>query len=628
MKNPRLALGALAFAALTLAACGPSAPPLGEVPKPATQDFEPAVKAQLEAAFEAVESSELTDRQRADAYGELARTLHAYELRESGEAAYRNARSLAPSAFEWSYLLGVVLQELGTLEEAAKVFGRALEIQPENLPARVRLADVLLKANRLDAAEAELKLALDQDPQCALAHYFSGQIALERGDAEAAVGSYLRVLELQPQADRLYNSLARAYRSLGDLEKTASALERAGAREVFLEDPLYIALQELELSSAAFVRRAGRAQFAGAGETAIQLYRRAVETSPINAEARAGLGASLAQIGQLEEALEHLEAALEHGEESAWVRYNIAGVHRMAGQSAPALANYRAAVEIEPDYLDAWVGLAQILAAGGRFDEAIQNLESRIPAGRDLPTLHLELASIHLAAAASASSAAVRKRRLEAVRSAHRAALDADPKAGERAAVFRQRAQMAQARGDLSGALEELQRALEAKPEDLEAAFMRANLLGAEGRFDEAASAYRSLLRAAPGYRAARIGEAIALSLAGRGREAAERLGQGLESSPGDPELSHALARLLLESSDPSLRNPQRALELLQTATRGGGTVAMAESQAWALAEIGRLGEAVALQEQVIAELRRVGQETAAASARLEDYRRRQRDAP
>src|SRR5262249_26459809 len=87
------------------------------------------------------------------AVGTLARTLHTWDQLGAAHETYARAEALAPAAFEWQYLDGVVLQRLARPEEAAARFEAALRRSPEYLPLRAKLAEALFEAGDLDRAE-------------------------------------------------------------------------------------------------------------------------------------------------------------------------------------------------------------------------------------------------------------------------------------------------------------------------------------------------------------------------------------------------------------------------------------------------------------------------------------------
>ena len=65
----------------------------------------------------------------------------------------------------FAYLEGRVLQSEGKLEEAARHFEAALEVDPEPVEPRLRLADVLAASGQIDSAELLLRNALPSDPE-------------------------------------------------------------------------------------------------------------------------------------------------------------------------------------------------------------------------------------------------------------------------------------------------------------------------------------------------------------------------------------------------------------------------------------------------------------------------------
>src|SRR5687768_11669036 len=73
--------------------------------------------------------------------GALARTLHAWEQWEAAHHTYERLQHFDPNSFDWRYLDAVVLQRLARHADAAAHLRRALAISPNNLPARVKLAE-------------------------------------------------------------------------------------------------------------------------------------------------------------------------------------------------------------------------------------------------------------------------------------------------------------------------------------------------------------------------------------------------------------------------------------------------------------------------------------------------------
>jgi tetratricopeptide (TPR) repeat protein len=155
----------------------------------------------------------------AEAVGGLARALQAWEQWSAAHEAYLRAHALAPRTFAWSYLDAVVLQRLARHAEAAAGFEHALRLDPDYLPARVKLAEALLDAGQPEhlAASARLFEALIDLPLSKPAAEFGlGRIEAARGHQEAAIDHLQRAVALFPGgAPRTTRSPCRIARSAG-----------------------------------------------------------------------------------------------------------------------------------------------------------------------------------------------------------------------------------------------------------------------------------------------------------------------------------------------------------------------------------------------------------------------------
>src|SRR5882762_5761637 len=86
----------------------------------------------------------------AGAVGALARALHAWDQWGAAHDAYVRAQALAPRTFEWLYLDAVVLQRLARHADAASRLEQALQVSPDYVPARVKLAEAWLESGDRD----------------------------------------------------------------------------------------------------------------------------------------------------------------------------------------------------------------------------------------------------------------------------------------------------------------------------------------------------------------------------------------------------------------------------------------------------------------------------------------------
>src|SRR6195952_2689813 len=99
----------LALLVVWVAACSGPKHELVTIPATDMSGLEPSVRVAVDRAqaeVDRVAAGKPTDDALADAYGNLAMTYHAQSLVPGAEAAYKNARMLAPRDKRWPYLQG------------------------------------------------------------------------------------------------------------------------------------------------------------------------------------------------------------------------------------------------------------------------------------------------------------------------------------------------------------------------------------------------------------------------------------------------------------------------------------------------------------------------------------------
>jgi len=391
----------------------PGQPELLPVPEPSLDGLEKQVADQLletrAVLDEALADPDADRAVRAEAYGELGRIYHAYELADPAAVAYQNARLLSPADFRWAYYQAVLLQGEGRFEEAESAYAAALKIRPTDVAAIVHLGEVYLELGRFDrsvaAAERALSIAPDQPAATALL----GQAVLAQGDVARAIELLEKALQAVPQADRLHYPLGMAYREMGNLEKAREHLGQLGKVGIRPPDPLVDELEELQRGSRVRVLRGRMAFRAGRFEDAAAEFRAAIAADPEDLAARVNLGTAMGQAGDVagaieqfrkaltvdpdnltshfnlgvlllrqgavEEAIEHDRAAIAGQPGDGEAHLELGRAYRAAGRGDEALASIRQAVELAPFDESARVEEASLLAALGRFGEAAEGLD-------------------------------------------------------------------------------------------------------------------------------------------------------------------------------------------------------------------------------------------------------------
>ncbi len=156
--------------------------------------------------------------------------------------------------------VGAVLVLLGALtwrqttvwRDSVSVFSHAVATTKENFAAEYFLGTALRLARRPDEAQRHLREASRLNPRFGEPYHELGRVALERGDAAAAVRWLERALQLMPTVAAVHLNLAEAREQQGDL---------AGALKDYLAAArLEPTLAQAHIGAALLLDRAGRSE--------------------------------------------------------------------------------------------------------------------------------------------------------------------------------------------------------------------------------------------------------------------------------------------------------------------------------------------------------------------------------
>ncbi len=609
--------------------------PLPDYPLDEMEDVVRELFEERYAAIEEAAAGEPLDRARlAEAYSALGQIDLSYGRRHEAEICLRNAAVLAPGDSRWTYLLGALYQDEQRTDEAAGYLEQTLKLDAGYPPALLRLGETELLRNAPADAEPHFTAALAAGEGFeAAARYGLGRAAAMRGDPAAAVDHFQAALAAQPAGTAVHHSLGLAYRELGDLDKARHHLRQAGQHKPRFRDPL---LQGLVAQGAvANMQRGLTAARRGNYELAAELHRKAVEADPENPTVRQELAEALFNLRDYDGAIAEYRELLRLVPKSPLAHYGLAyALAKRDGASEEAASLARSALALAPDYADAYVLLGRqherrnesdaafaayerALAAAAEHLEARQ-ARARILASRgDTATAVAELERVLLAdptyldgvldlvgilARAGGSERAVE--RLEKT-----LALDLEPAA--RVLLTFNLANLFQQQGAVESALEYFRETLELDSEFKDAHFNQAALLLRTGRAADAAAAFQRAVELDPDDAGAYLGWARAAAAAGRAAEARAGLEEALARQGGNAALLNMLARLLATSSEASVRDGARALELARAALAAEPKPEYAETVAMALAELGRFNEAVEWQRGILEQARRAGSSAA-----------------
>jgi tetratricopeptide (TPR) repeat protein/predicted Ser/Thr protein kinase len=281
-------------------------------------------------------------------FGDALRSYDEALARSPGQADYLEAR-------------GLVLLQLGRLEEAEAELDRLVAARPD-AGAYSNRGVVRVRRERFKEAEADYRESLRLAPDDGNTAFNFGVLRQRQGDHAAAA-------ELYREAIRKGRKRADSWSAL---EKALVKLKRWAEVESACGD----GLKEFPDDAVLHWDRALARAEQGNAEGALEDYRKALALKPGEAGLERDVGVTLAKLGRMEEAIAPLERAVAGG------RADIApllGTCLMnQGKLDEARAAYDRGVAALPKDPMAWFGRAQLLHRMGKPAEALADLDRAV----------------------------------------------------------------------------------------------------------------------------------------------------------------------------------------------------------------------------------------------------------
>ncbi|HVZ64516.1 MAG TPA: tetratricopeptide repeat protein [Lacunisphaera sp.] len=352
---------------------------------------------------------------------ELSRLFHANGYFREALACYAGLEKLEPQEPRWLHLHASILAGYGELEPAIKLWQRVTQLAPDYLPARLRLADALLKSNQEAAAATEYNAVLKAKPDEPYALLGLARIDLEAqrwDDARAKLENVVR----QTHFNLGYDLIVTLYERLGLRDQAASIRGSAKASGAYRDfpDPWLNDLMGECYDPYRLGMTAGIAAQGGDTAGARRLLQRAIELAPDDVSSHFQLGGlavatkdpklareqfelctrlkptfsdGWAQLSELQAsegdkaaAAQTLVEGLTHCPDSPGLHLMRARNLRDAGQSGEAVEEFKASIRLRPNEPDAYVELGNLYINLGQDEVGISLMRLALEADPGDPT--------------------------------------------------------------------------------------------------------------------------------------------------------------------------------------------------------------------------------------------------
>jgi tetratricopeptide (TPR) repeat protein len=250
--------------------------------------------------------------------------------------------------------------------EAIRLYRYAIWLQniqaQETVDTRLALTQVLLAADLLADARAEIEVVLALHPHNALAYRLMGDLYSQQQEFEQATAAYWQAFQLDPGQVAVYVALSNQLRLQGGRSEEALQLLETTIRFNPDEASLFLALGD-------------QWQRSGDGTAAINAYLSALDrldayslSSPLRrqpaVQSRAYAYARLARLyedlGQLEPAMNYYRSAVVAAPNLPWPHVVLGDALRRRNDSAGAEAAYHQAIQVDNTHVNAYVRLAEL----------------------------------------------------------------------------------------------------------------------------------------------------------------------------------------------------------------------------------------------------------------------------
>jgi tetratricopeptide (TPR) repeat protein len=383
------------------------APP--QPPAVSLEGADPEVAAAVRLALDGVRQ----EPRSAAAWGRLGQLLLANEYTEEALECLARAEALDGDDPRWPYLRGVALLPrdsalaVAHLRRAADL---ADEHDPNNLGARLVLAEAYLMLRQTDEAQQQLDRAASKGPNNRRLRFDRGVLAFQRGawrDSIALLGPFADYPAVRRRACA---QLAVACERLGEREKAREYERRARTAlpDVGWADPYADGSAVGRQADFELVQQ--RLEKEGLSGAIAQLERIAAKGDP-DGVIHYELGTYLREAGRFVDAEKALRASAERGPDSFRALYALAAAQQahadtlardgdVAGARArreAAASTAREAVAAKPNDADAQMQLGRCLLALGRVEQAVAPLRVAVACRPEEAATHLTLGRALLA---------------------------------------------------------------------------------------------------------------------------------------------------------------------------------------------------------------------------------------
>lgn len=341
-----------------------------------------------------------------NAYERLAAIAVRQKDWDEAAACYEKLTEMDPDDLEARLLLANLYLQDGRPDDAVEQYQRALLVDPEANEGGVEAVDRMTAVDDFDGAIAAMEELVQRYPGMAVFHVHLGDLYAKTGRDEQALESYRAALLTQPHFLEATVKLGTQYLRKHQYVDAAQTFNRA----IELNDRLMTAFVGLGVAQ----QRSGQVEEAQATlDLAASLEPSTTllfaETARLQVRAESGSGANgngepkAADDGAgapgpddlLAETVRRHRQAVDENPSHADLQYRYGLLLRQIGEYEAAIVAFRNAIRINPHYSKALIKLGISLKEVGEVDEAIGCFHRALTLSDDFVDVHYQLGLLY-----------------------------------------------------------------------------------------------------------------------------------------------------------------------------------------------------------------------------------------
>ena len=349
----------LLLGGLLTVGCTPSGPP-AVVTLPPEQDLAPNLRILVDRTVKEAQS----DPSNPARHGKLGMVYEANGLNDAAARSYANAEQLEPDNPSWPLHRAICRFASGDVEFARTLLNKVLAKQNNFAPAWYWLGSVEIKRGEIDAAMQAFVNAQRFAPEAVPARVGIADCLIRQKDYQGAVDRLKSIVAQTKGYGHAHFLLGMAYRGLGKKQLAMRHLQRGlDSQPIPLDDPVSVEVRKYGQGIAAIIDKAITALETDPAR-AQQILENGRKLFPKEVSLLNNLATTYSLAGNHAKAMEVLAEALEYEPLNYRTHVNKSLFCRRQGKLRDALEAANEAIRVAPQVADGYIEKARILIEG------------------------------------------------------------------------------------------------------------------------------------------------------------------------------------------------------------------------------------------------------------------------